>query len=190
MISPEGLFKNSLIRKRYGTFICDTVYAKIKPGAIRVIGKVGECSWPYIVKPLTFEPSKPRLCHDDRFSNLWVNDSPFHLETLKNVHRLVNEGACMVTTDEKSGYDHVRLSVESQRYFGIKFGDYVMVYTVLPFGFKASPYTYQTIGMVMTSYLRTLSVLTVQYLENRLGLSGVKGDAEAERDGFKVAYVL
>lgn len=36
----------------------------------------------------------------------------------------------MVTTDEKSGYDHVRLSVESQKYFGIQFGYWVLVYTV------------------------------------------------------------
>lgn len=78
--------------------------------------------------PLTVEPSKPRLFHDNRFLNLWVNDSPFHLETLKDVHRLVIEEAHMVTTDEKSGYDHVRLFVRSQRYFCIPFGGYVMVY--------------------------------------------------------------
>lgn len=31
-----------------------------------------------------------------------------------------------------------------------------MVYTVFPIGFKASPYICQTIGMVVTSYLRTI----------------------------------
>lgn len=190
MNPPEVLFKNSPICKKYGRFICDTLYAKIKSGAVRVINKVGECSWPYIVMLLTVEPSKPRLCHDDRFLNLWVKDSPFHLETLKDVHRLVDEGAYMVTTDEKSGYDHVRLSVDSHRYFGIQFGGYVMVYTVLPFGLKASPYIYQTTGMLVTSYPRALSVVTVQYIDDRLGISGVKSDAEAECDGFKVAYVL
>lgn len=96
----------------------------------------------YIVIPLTVESSKPRLCQDDRILNLWVKDSVFHLKTLTDVHRLVNEGACIETTNEKSGYDHVRLSVESQRYFDIQFGGYVMVYTGLPFGFKASPYIY------------------------------------------------
>lgn len=46
------------------------LYEKIRSGAIRVLGKVGECEMPHIVMPLTIEPSKPRLCHDDRFLNL------------------------------------------------------------------------------------------------------------------------
>lgn len=100
--------------KKYGTFICDTLYAKIKSVEIRVIGKMGECFWPYIM-PLTVEPSKHRLCHDDRYLNVCVKDSPFYMETLKDVYRLVNEGTYMVTTDKKSGYDHVRLFVESQK---------------------------------------------------------------------------
>lgn len=61
---------------------------------------------------------------------------------------------------------------------------------IFPIGFKASPYIYQTIGMVVTSYLRTLSLVIVQYIDNLLGVSGVKSDAEAVRDSFKVAYVL
>lgn len=74
--------------------------------------------------------------------------------------------------------------------FYIQFGCYVIVYKLLPFGFKASPYIYQTIKRVATSYLRTLSVVTVQYIDGRLGVSGVNSEAEAERDGFKVAYDL
>lgn len=81
--------------KKYGTFICD-IYM-IKSVKIQVIGKMGECSWPYIV-PLTVEPSKPRLCHDDRFLNVWEKDSPFYLERLNDVHWLVNKGTYMVTT--------------------------------------------------------------------------------------------
>lgn len=27
--------------------------------------------------PLIVEPSKPRLCHDERFNNLWIKDLPF-----------------------------------------------------------------------------------------------------------------
>lgn len=74
----------------------------------------------------------------------------------------------MVSTDEKSGYDHVRLSVESQKYFGIQFG--------VTYWYIQLTYIYQTKGMVETSYLRTLLVVTVQHIDNRLG---VKSDAEA-----------
>jgi len=72
---------------------------------------------------------------------------PFHLETLKDVHRMVHENAFMVTCDEKSGYDHVNLKESSETYFGIQFGDFLMTCTTLPFGWKSSPFVYQSIRM-------------------------------------------
>lgn len=60
---------------------------KIKCGAIKLLGRVGKCQPPRVVMPLTVEPSKPRLCHDERYINLWIKDLPFRLETLKDIHR-------------------------------------------------------------------------------------------------------
>ena len=49
-------------------------------GAVRVWRKV-ELNKPlYLVLPLTVEPSKPLLCLDARFFNLWMKDGPFSLE--------------------------------------------------------------------------------------------------------------
>lgn len=90
---------------------------------MRLWGKVGESCLPHIIMPLTIEPNKPRLCHDERYLNLWTKDLPFTLDTLKDVHRLVEENAYMVCCDEKSGYDHIKLTKESETYFGIQFGD-------------------------------------------------------------------
>lgn len=64
---------------------------------------------PLVIMPLTVEPSKPRLCHDDRYIDFWIRDSPFHLETLKDVHRIIDEHAFMVKFYVKSGYDHINL---------------------------------------------------------------------------------
>lgn len=186
----SAVFPNSALCKKYHAFICDVLYEKIRSDAIRVLGKVGECEMFHIVMPLTIEPSKPRLCHDERFFNLWVKDLPFQLETLRYVHRLVGCNAFLITTDEKSGYDHVRLSNDSQGYFGLIFGGYVMVYTVIPFGFKASPFIYQTIGMVVTSYLRSRSISTVQYIDDRLAIANVSGAVDPYVEGCKVAYIL
>lgn len=52
---------------------------------------MGECSWLYIVIPLTGKLSKPRLSHDAS-----VKDSLFYQETLKDTHRLVNKRTYMV----------------------------------------------------------------------------------------------
>lgn len=65
-----------------------------------------------------------------------------------------------------------------------------MVYTVIPFGFKASPFIYQTIGMVVTSYLRSRSISTVQYIDDRLAIANVSGAVDPYVEGCKVAYIL
>ena len=84
--------------------------------------------------PITIEPSKLRLYHDERYLNLWIKDVPFQLETLKDVHRLVSLESKMICRAEKSGYDHVRLTQESQTYFGVQLCGWVFSYTTLPFG--------------------------------------------------------
>jgi hypothetical protein len=50
------------------------------------------------------------LKYDERFLNLWIKDWPFHLGTLKDIHRLFQKNGLMVTFDDKSGYDHVKLN--------------------------------------------------------------------------------
>lgn len=59
--------------------------ARLRNGSLQLLGKVGEVDPPNLVMPLTIEPSKPRLCHDERFLNLWIRDCPFSLETLRDV---------------------------------------------------------------------------------------------------------
>jgi hypothetical protein len=109
---------------------------------------------------------------------------------LRDVYRLVGENALLVTTDEKSGYDHVRLSHHFRAYFGLQYGDYVMVYTVIPFGFKALPYLYETIGMIVTSYLRNLSLVTVQYIDDGLAIANVSEVADPMVEGCRIVYIL
>jgi hypothetical protein len=124
---------------------------------------------------------------------LWIRDLPFKLENLRDVHRLVDPDAVMITCDEKSGYDHVRLAPNAQDYFGIEFGGYIMVYTVLPFGWKASPYIYQCIGMVVTSYLRHFGVVTVQYIDDRLAVANIRenlNSCDVICDGKRLAYIM
>ena len=94
--------------------------------------------------------------------------SPFSLDTLKDVPRLVTKDMFMTSIDDKSGYDHVRLSKDSRPYFGIKFAGWYLVYTVLPFGWKSSAFVYQTIGLAATSYCRELGVPVLQYIDDRM----------------------
>ena len=69
--------------------------------------------------------------------------------------------------DDKSGYDHVKLSSTSRTYFGLEWKGWYFVFNTIPFGWKASAYLYHTIGMAATSYVRSLGVPCSQYIDDR-----------------------
>ena len=74
---PPKCFRNHASCKKFSTFISDSILNLVAIGAVRVWGKVELHKPPYLVLPLTVEPSKPRLCLDTRFFNLWMNDCSF-----------------------------------------------------------------------------------------------------------------
>lgn len=97
----------------------------------------------------------------------------------------------MITCDEKSGYDHVKLGESSRTYFGIQFGGFFMTYTTLPFDWKASPYVYQSLGMCATSYLRSLGLMNTLYIDDRFAVTkGGFEDSGNMKGAKKLSYVL
>ena len=57
------VFRNNVLCKPSVQFVEDTVIARVKSGAISLLGKVGVVSPPHIVLPPIVKPTKPRLCH-------------------------------------------------------------------------------------------------------------------------------
>ena len=164
---PKAYFQNSNSCEAHTDFITQTIYDRVQNGSMMVWGKVGEVDPPHLVMPLTVEPSKPRLCHNEMFLNLFIKHSPITLDTLKSVPGMVSRDMFCSSCDDKSGYDHVKVTEPSRTYLGVQWGGYYFAYCVIPFGFKASAFIYQTIGMAATSYLRTLSVQVLQYIDDR-----------------------
>ena len=66
-LPPPRIFPNAISCNRFGQFISDTIVDRLLPGAISLWGNLPP---PYLVMPLTVEPSKPCLCNDHRFLNL------------------------------------------------------------------------------------------------------------------------
>ena len=114
---PPTEFPNASNCADFVPFIIDTLYERKRNGSLSVVGKVGDCDPPHLILPITIEPNKPRLCHDERFLNLWIKDSPFHLDTLREVPRIIDQHCFMVSLDDKSGYDHIFLHKDSRKYF-------------------------------------------------------------------------
>ena len=90
-------------------------------GAVRVWGKVELYKSPYLVLPFKVEPSKPRLCLDARFFNLWLKDCSCSLDRLVDVERYIYRDSFFFTKcDGQSGYDYVLLQESSQQFFGFE----------------------------------------------------------------------
>ena len=64
--------------------------------------------------PLTVQPPKPRLFHDERFLNLWIRELPLKLDYISDLPRYVEKFYFRTTMDDKNGYDHVELSEKSK----------------------------------------------------------------------------
>jgi len=109
-------------------------------GAISFKGRLGEVVPPHLVLQLTVEPTKPRLCHDARFLNLWMRDMPYKLDTLLNIPRYAGHDTYHTILDDKSRYDYLLLTEESRTFFGIQWGGWYFVYNTLPFCWKISSF--------------------------------------------------
>lgn len=82
--------------------------------------------------------------------------------------RFVYENSFMSKIDDKSGYGHVLMTKESTNYFGIEWGGFWWVCKTLPFGWKNSPYVYQTIGLVATNIFSQKGIACSLYIDDRL----------------------
>ena len=92
---------------------------------------------------------------------------PFRLDSLIDVTRYVEKDHFQTKLDDKSGYDHVLMDDESRLLMGFQWGGWWFVNHVLPFGWKISPYIYQSLGMVATQEIRSQGVPCCQYIDDR-----------------------
>ena len=151
---PRAAFPNSSSCGPFSDFISKTIVDRVRNGSLHIVGKVGSCSPPHLVLPITMEPSKP--ASDERFLNLWIKELPFCLDYITGLIRYVGPNHFQTTLDEKSGYDHV-----------LEWQGWYFIYATLPFGWKASAFIYHSIGLGATSFIRSLGVPCSQYIDDR-----------------------
>ena len=126
-----------------------------------VWGEVGKENTPHLVVPITVEPTKPRVCHDERSLNCWIKDCPFSLDCIKDLPRYVGVCHYKTTFDDKRGYDHVFLYPSNYTFFGLEWEGRYFVYTTFPFGWKTSAYIYHSIMRFGSDFLYSFLGYTV-----------------------------
>ncbi|KAK3744573.1 hypothetical protein QZH41_013487, partial [Actinostola sp. cb2023] len=166
-IPHEAIFPNAASCGPFSDFISKTIMDRVINGSLHIVGKVGSCHPPHLVLPITIEPCKPRMCHDERVLNCWIKDCPFSLDYLTDLIRYVGPNHFQTSFDDKSGYDHVRLHPSSSTFCGLEWQGWYFTYTSLPFGWKASAFIYHNIGLAATNRIRSLGVPCSQYIDDR-----------------------
>ena len=131
------------------------------------LGRVGEVPPPRIVIPLSIEPFKPRLVLDQQYLNCLMKHYPFKLDQVLNLPRYLGKESYHTKLDDKSAFDHFLLSEDSRTLVGAEWGGWWLVWNTLCRGWKESPYIYQTLGSVATSYIREIGVPSSLYIDNR-----------------------
>lgn len=164
---PPIILKNSPTTAKFSQFVSDSIIQWVTAGVLAVWGPVDSVAPPRLVLPLTVEPSKPRLCHDERYLNLWIRDLPFKLDHLCDLPRYVLPGHFQSSCDDKSGYQHVLLHPSSQTYFGFQWHGFYFVFRTLPFGWKASAFIYHKLGLAVSASARSHGVPVSQYIDDR-----------------------
>ena len=117
--------------------------------------------------PLTLQPSKPRLCNDNSYLNLWMIDQPFNLDHLHQLPRYVNKNSYQTVCDDKSGYDRILLVSFSRTYFGFQWGGWFFTTNTIPFGWKLFTFVYHSTGLLVSYYSRSISISCSLYIDKR-----------------------
>ncbi|KAI8491998.1 hypothetical protein Bbelb_303710 [Branchiostoma belcheri] len=155
---PPRYFPNPPNCRPFAKFISDPIQSRIASGAVSIWGRVGSVPTPYIVMPFTIEPSKPRLCQDLRYLNLWMKDCPFSLDSVTDVTRYVGQGHYQTKHDDKSEYDHVLISEGSKALVGFQWAG--------------------TLGNVPMHRVRALGVPSSLYIDDRHAGQLIKREVE------------
>ena len=115
-IPPAHIFLNYNVCETCSTEIAKILEDRIANGSLELLGRVGEVEPPHIVMPLIMvgNKDKMRLCHDERYLNLFMAHKPFSLEGLPQIPHMLYQGDYIANTDEKSAYDGVMLSERSR----------------------------------------------------------------------------
>ena len=191
-LPPGAEFRNHPIAEstEFSPFVDSKLQAMVASGALRRLGPVGSVSRPHVVLPVGVEPTKPRLICDARYVNLWCRDLPFSFDHLGLLPRLADSAEPMFTLDHTSGYVHVRMSPPSETYFGIQWRGVYYVYSVLSFGWKASPFVYNTLSGAVAQFLRRLGIRNLYYLDDSIYLPILRPSCDAAATVYVVCSIL
>ena len=145
---------------------------------------------PYLCSPLSVvenSSGKLRLVLNLQYLNQFLYAPHFKYEDL-HVVVVVERNELLFKLDLKSGYHHVDIYPEHQKYLGFQWdigsvtGYYV--FAVLPFGLSTACYIFTKLMRPLVRYWQGRGLKATVYLDN--GIIAVKGESEALKESSQV----
>jgi hypothetical protein len=100
--------------------------------------------------------------------------------------RLAQPSEYMFSINHNSGYVHVRLTPESETFFGFEWEGNNYVYHTLSFGWQASPFICNTLSGAVAQFLRRLGIRNLFYLDDSILLEVYTQDESNTHTSSKI----
>lgn len=121
---------------------------------------------PRLVMALSVEESKPRLIYDGRPLNARLDPPAFSMDTVARVANVAAEGCYMTSLDDSSAFHHILIHPSSWPLLGFEHDGVLYCWCVLPFGLSVSPWCYHVLSDAKASFLRSLGIPALAYLDD------------------------
>jgi hypothetical protein len=128
---------------------------------------------PFVVNPLTVsisEKGKQRLVLDLRHVNEYVLKEKIKFEGINEAKNYAKKGYYMIKFDLRSGYHHVNIHPEHQKFLGFSWKingvQKYFIFTVLPFGLSSAGHIFTKIMRTLVNYWRSQSFPIIVYLDD------------------------
>ena len=111
---PPFFAKNNASSRRNSKFVEESINELLSDGLVKEVPEK-----PYCCNPLTVaEGTKLRLVLDLRHVNKYIFSPKFKYEDLRTLANMFDKNFYFSTFDIKSGYHHVDITEEDQKYLG------------------------------------------------------------------------
>ena len=128
---------------------------------------------PYVINPLTVsvnDSKKPRLVLDLRHVNKFVQKQKIKFEGVKEAKQYAKKGKYMVNFDLRSGYHHINIHLQHQKYLGFSWivdeKEKYYIFSVLPFGLSSAGHIFTKVVRVLVKFWRSKSFPIIVYLDD------------------------
>ncbi|VDI74620.1 Hypothetical predicted protein [Mytilus galloprovincialis] len=167
---PTIFLSNNRSALKHSEFVENSIEELLTKECIKEVNR------PFVVNPLTVSVNstgKERLVLDLRHVNKFVEKQKVKFEGVKEAMTFVNFSGFGFKFDLKSGYHHIEIHPDHQKYLGFswQYGDTVRYFTfsVLPFGLSSAGHIFTKTVRVLVKYWRSLGFPMVVYLDDGMG---------------------